>query len=557
MAADVRSPDDMKSAAESVRERFGGVHGLVSAAGAPVGGTMDALTKEAADETFAVKLDGERNFRNAFSVFEPEFTVLCSSISSVVGPPGQADYCAANSVLDARAYAAGGRIVSLDLDTWEEAGLAHRFAASKGGLPESPPFSRRFPEKNGEIIFETDLSDSDWLVREHRYGGRGLVAGATYAELALLAFARLTGEARAVMTDIAFLSPLFVGPESPQTLRIVLQREGEGFSFVAKSGTMHATGRIAPLAGTNAPPDAKKGEPGRGELDFRKEKGRILKGTPLELEGRWDSLRTVRFGEREALGSLELSDEFREDLKRHILHPALLDLALGCGRIALFEGFHLPVACKSLRVFRPLPSRFLSRSVFSGGTDDLPTCDLTLTDEAGETLALVEGFVAKRVRDMGLPASHSGGKRSAGTSGWTLLSGEGIRPSEGGRIFEAALSAGAPRLVVSTRDLRVLEEGPRRRPKASKDATPPRNELERELSAVWGELLGVEKVGVHDNFYELGGDSLLILQAIPKSRKRGIALDPSLVLSNPTVASLASDVDEDDLAQALSEVEFD
>jgi surfactin family lipopeptide synthetase A len=40
----------------------------------------------------------------------------------------------------------------------------------------------------------------------------------------------------------------------------------------------------------------------------------------------------------------------------------------------------------------------------------------------------------------------------------------------------------------------------------------PRNELERAIAAVWREVLGLERVGVHDNFFESGGSSLLIVK---------------------------------------------
>ncbi len=40
----------------------------------------------------------------------------------------------------------------------------------------------------------------------------------------------------------------------------------------------------------------------------------------------------------------------------------------------------------------------------------------------------------------------------------------------------------------------------------------PRNELERAIAAVWREVLELEQVGVHDNFFESGGSSLLIVK---------------------------------------------
>jgi hypothetical protein len=44
------------------------------------------------------------------------------------------------------------------------------------------------------------------------------------------------------------------------------------------------------------------------------------------------------------------------------------------------------------------------------------------------------------------------------------------------------------------------------------EAVPPRNELERAIAQVWREVLQVERVGVHDNFFESGGSSLLIVK---------------------------------------------
>jgi hypothetical protein len=40
----------------------------------------------------------------------------------------------------------------------------------------------------------------------------------------------------------------------------------------------------------------------------------------------------------------------------------------------------------------------------------------------------------------------------------------------------------------------------------------PRTPIEAQLAEIWAKLLGLEKVGIHDNFFDLGGHSLLITQ---------------------------------------------
>src|SRR5579871_5268686 len=69
----------------------------------------------------------------------------------------------------------------------------------------------------------------------------------------------------------------------------------------------------------------------------------------------------------------------------------------------------------------------------------------------------------------------------------------------------------------------------------------PASELEEILCGIWGELLGVERVGRQDNFFTLGGHSLLATQLMAQLR-RTFGVDPGLraLFENPTIASLAA-----------------
>jgi amino acid adenylation domain-containing protein len=68
----------------------------------------------------------------------------------------------------------------------------------------------------------------------------------------------------------------------------------------------------------------------------------------------------------------------------------------------------------------------------------------------------------------------------------------------------------------------------------------PEGDLESSLAAIWQALLGVERVGRHDNFFDLGGHSLLAMQVIARLREeQGIELSPAMLFDNPTVVALA------------------
>ncbi|MFG3016457.1 non-ribosomal peptide synthase/polyketide synthase [Streptomyces cinerochromogenes] len=69
---------------------------------------------------------------------------------------------------------------------------------------------------------------------------------------------------------------------------------------------------------------------------------------------------------------------------------------------------------------------------------------------------------------------------------------------------------------------------------------PPRTETERVLAGIWAELLGVERVGVDDNFFMLGGDSILSIQVVSRARAAGLTLTPRDLFRHPTVAELAA-----------------
>ncbi|MER6912748.1 amino acid adenylation domain-containing protein [Streptomyces sp. NPDC000594] len=69
--------------------------------------------------------------------------------------------------------------------------------------------------------------------------------------------------------------------------------------------------------------------------------------------------------------------------------------------------------------------------------------------------------------------------------------------------------------------------------------TAPRDATEETLAAVWGEVLGAGRVGVHDDYFALGGDSILMLRVRALAARRGFHFDLSDLVRNPTVAALA------------------
>ena len=78
------------------------------------------------------------------------------------------------------------------------------------------------------------------------------------------------------------------------------------------------------------------------------------------------------------------------------------------------------------------------------------------------------------------------------------------------------------------------------RPELQAEYEAPRTEVERSLVRIWQEVLGIEPIGIHDNYYELGGDSVGSIQVIAKANQSGLALSIKNILEHQTIARLAA-----------------
>jgi amino acid adenylation domain-containing protein len=92
-------------------------------------------------------------------------------------------------------------------------------------------------------------------------------------------------------------------------------------------------------------------------------------------------------------------------------------------------------------------------------------------------------------------------------------------------------------------DRRALPAPGRDRPDLGSAYAPPRSALERRLAALWAEVLDLERVGVHDNFFALGGDSIRSMRLLARARAEGLELSLQQLFRLQTIASLAAEAE--------------
>ncbi len=143
----------------------------------------------------------------------------------------------------------------------------------------------------------------------------------------------------------------------------------------------------------------------------------------------------------------------------------------------------------------------------------------------------------------------------------------GISFAEGTDALGRILSTRLPHVVVSTQDFRVVAERSKLftvaavlqhtrqsrkdsasypRPDLASSYIAPGSNLERRITAIWEELLGITPVGIDDNFFELGGNSLTGIDLIVRLKKtlEAKTLAAHVIFEAPTVSTLASYIEK-------------
>ncbi|MDJ1184233.1 non-ribosomal peptide synthetase [Roseofilum casamattae] len=80
--------------------------------------------------------------------------------------------------------------------------------------------------------------------------------------------------------------------------------------------------------------------------------------------------------------------------------------------------------------------------------------------------------------------------------------------------------------------------------RSTREYVEPHTETEKLLARIWSEILQVDTIGIHDNFFEIGGDSLLNIQIVARGNEFHLELKPQYIFQFPTIAELAAFLDQ-------------
>ena len=568
VAANLADPASVKAAVEQAERLIGRLDGAIHAAGELRDRPIELATHEDHEIVVGAKARGALALADELRRRGAELLVLVSSTSTVLVPDGQAAYVAANSVLDALAGDHGDlHVRTINFGLWAELGVAataaHRSRLGiEAGTPVAHPvLSELAVDRDGTIrIVGTLAAEHHWVLEEHRTAtGTALLPGTGHLEL-FLAAVDLGGLTGTAVGQVTLLDPLVVPDGVPVTVRVSIS-DGDGGRWAqiesdggVGSWRLHSEAQLVTAA---APPAAEVPVRPDGAADVDP---LARPASQLELGPRWSSVAEAWRDGAEVAGRLRLADQYHAELDAWQAHPALVDTATAFG-VSLGEhetSLYVPVGYDGVRRTASLPAApWVRARREASSTDDLLRVDLTLGDDSGRVLLAVDGVTLRPIADptaLADPATaeHAISDTTHRVAPLVALAEEhGIRAAEGAELLERVLASGRDRLVASSIDLADLltliapepEVATAAAPAAGAVAAPGGNSVHAMIRRIWVDLLGVPDIGDDDDFFEVGGHSLIAIRLMSRIHKElGVRFQLVTIFDAPTIGALATKV---------------
>lgn len=561
VVADLADPASVREALADAERKVGRIDGAIHAAGQLRDGLIEFATADDHATVLGAKAHGALVLADELERRGAELLVLVSSTSTTLTPPGQASYVGANAVLDALVGRRGPlRVTTINFGLWSGVGIASEIGRRTrlglaGGEPvEHPVFSERHHGADGSttLVGRVD-AHAHWVVNEHRTAAGAAVYPGTGIVHLMLSAAELAGLTDIELVDVALLTPLMVPDDAVVTVRAVVGSDGhieiDSDAGTGRQWTLHSQADTAAAGADTA--DDLLGEFARLPLEVADLLGRQREH--VAFGPRWNALVEARRGDGVVIAKLRLPGGDADEAERWSPHPALLDVATAAGLPLVAPqpdgGLYVPTGYARVHVARAVPAEVVVRATqATGSTPERVRLDLTGVDTSGNPVFTVGGLeLLHTAGDAVLAPTEAIVSAPAEATGLTdLADAFGLRPDDGTGLVERLVGGSHDRLIGSTIDLDALRRTVSRGDEpASGDATSAADaaSLETALAGIWGDLLGRDEVGPDDDFFDLGGHSLIAIRLMARIHTElGVRLQLATIFDAPTIAQLAARV---------------
>lgn len=560
MQADVCDYVNMQEVKEFIYLNYIKLDGIIHCAGITAGQFILNKDKEYSDNIFRPKLQGSLNLLQIFGSEDIDFMLFTSSILSIDCFMGQADYSGANAFLDAFGYYCSKRAEKhankpmfqvVNWDGWQEIGGAAREQenVAKKRL-ETLNFNLK---KLNCYLFTTQISENNgnshyyissftprehWFLSEHKLGGMPAVPGTLYLELLECAARFSNLEQPIYIENLKFITPLRVSINESKEVFTTLNKVSLGIdvnvftythdSMGFKIWHRHVCGRLVSFnmqKSASRNEDVKKfianlKNECREDREYLEHINKLVErninddNQVVNWGNRWSCIKQVSTGRNCGILRLSLPECFSSDFETLKLHPALLDVATSVLATKFAKNNnYLPSKYQGVTIFAPLQQDIISYVELFDINPESVNCRLVITDINDNPLVQIKRFTmaAIEVTEKIENPSYSETKNLEFIFGDNKLR-HALTPIEGVEVFKRTIDCEPKHILISKTALkgRIVANNTIENIKGALDKAPPNLSGPGEaIHSIWCSLFGYEKIDENDNFFEIGGNSLL------------------------------------------------
>ncbi len=434
-----------------------------------------------------------------------------------------------------------------------------RNAPAQGSADDEHPLLGVQVDDSDGAVFEASYSPRHlWVLKEHAVGGRPVLPGTAYIEIARAAMNSLHPAVPVEIRALSFEEAMVFDAHGTRLVRTEMRKTADGYDFLVRSrGPLdehwleHARAQVGTFGGSLPAASPVRGGAWRA--------GEIPQAQAVQFGARWSNIARMQLDADGGVAEIVLPEKFADDLADYAVHPALTDMAATFGLHLVDaaerrDNLFVPLSIERIRLVAPMPRQSLSRVVRrKGSRERMASFDVTLHTPDGLPVASFEGFTLRGVNPDAVSRQERARARREPTVAEAMLA-SGIRSEDAPALFERILQGASRDVVVSSiaiADLRHAMDGAHAKSATRKsvdsvgDADPGRNEalneVEGAIADAWRELLGVDEIARDDDFFALGGHSLAAVRLFAKIRKHfAVDLPLATLFQAPTLGGLAA-----------------
>ncbi|MDD4111511.1 MAG: amino acid adenylation domain-containing protein [Herbinix sp.] len=588
--ADLSSMEGVKIVLDAVRSDFGRINGVIQCAGVGKYGLLATKSEEDFNEVLYPKIYGTWILNQLTMDDELDFFIMFSSVASIFSMPGQADYAAANAYMDSFATLRrhqGKKALSINWAMWKEVGMAvdyadktksifkaittdkaigafdaifskdtskvligeldydsdaihliHRFSFdvseqinevvhNKKPYKEIASYIARTENKKihpmvdqllldsvNQDVYLSEFTPSDmWVMGEHKVNGYYVIPGLAYPEVVKQVSKQYFGDVAIELKDFNYITPFTIHEmNEKKSLQIIVNKEDEDYGFIVASRSTdenygaagewirHVQGRFFEIKDYVIKSHNISELKNKCVIEVREINFNQIANGFFEFGPRWIDRVKLYIGNNMYFAELELPDIYISDLSVYDLHPAMMDLTVNIMGYIL-DNRYLPLSYSSFKIYGKMPARcltYITRKEKKEINSETEVYDIDLMDSKGEIFGELRDYVIKRVHEFSK--------------------------------LEPNVAKMKERKSVLSNRVKLL---------GRKDGN--YTETEEAVAIVWGKSLGYDEINIYDNFYELGGDSILAMKLINEINKElNIKLNVTEIFNYSTISDFSN-----------------